>query len=130
MVDREPYHQGLGDAVEHGAQHDRERRAILLGAGRVLAISSTGAIDPPVPDGEHRAPSEDAGDGRPVPRRGVDGLLDEIEGDGADEHTGTEAHYQADCPQRDVEHERDDGAHHERRRRQGSPSERRAHQPC
>jgi hypothetical protein len=65
----------------------------------------------------------------PLPRRLVSCLLDQIEGDRADQHAGAEAHDQPDQGQLDSKEERKNGADHERGRRQGSPAEGRRHQP-
>ena len=54
-------------------------------------------------------------------------LFDEIECNCTDQHACAEAHDQPDHADGDVDSERDDGADHERRRRQQPPTERSAH---
>ena len=110
LVDRQADHHRLGDAVQDGPQHDRERRAALLGTLRVLAVRAAETVDEPVAAEEDPAAGEDAGDGGPLPHLRVDRLLDEIEGDGADQHACAEAHDQPDRAQADSKSQRDDGA--------------------
>ena len=104
--------------------------AVLLRAGpRPCASPPPDAVDEPVSAEEHHAAGEDAPIDRPVRVSPSSRLLDEIERDRADQHARAEGHDQPDPAHADVKHERQDGADHERRRRQRSPSEGRPHQP-
>jgi hypothetical protein len=58
--DRQADDHGLRDPVEHGAEHDRERRAALLIAGRGLASAAAEVVDQPVAEEEHEAAGEEA----------------------------------------------------------------------
>jgi hypothetical protein len=54
-------------------------------------------------------------------------FLDQVEGDGTDEHARPEGHDQPDDTRTDLEQQRHDGTDHQRRSRQGPPSERASH---
>jgi hypothetical protein len=90
-------------------------------------VGAAEAVDERVAEEEDAAAREDPGDDRGVSALGVDGLLHEVEGHRADEHARAETHDQADEPDANVEGDRGDGADHQRRRRQGPPTERRGH---
>jgi hypothetical protein len=85
-------HQRLGDAIQHRPEHDRERGAPFLATAGILALAATGATDQPITKEEHAAAGEDTQHDRTVPGRRADRLLDEVEGDRADQHPGTECH--------------------------------------
>ena len=70
---------------------------------------------------------EDAPDEPAVPGRLPGRLLDEVERDRTDQHACAEGHDQSDRAQADAEEQGDDGADHERRGGQGSPTERSPH---
>jgi hypothetical protein len=76
---------------------------------------------------EDDAAGEDARQGGAAPGRPVDRFLDEIEGNGADQHAGAKTHDQPDRAYVDPDQEGDDRADHERGRRQRSPTERSRH---
>jgi hypothetical protein len=99
-----------GDPVEHGSEHDGQRRAALLRARCVLALVSTGAVDEPVPHKEDAAADEEAGNDSSVAGRLVGRLLDEVECDRADQDACAEAHDQPDRGQLDAKEERYNGA--------------------
>ena len=123
LEDGQADHHRLGDPVEHGSQHDSQRGAALLAAGGVLAITSPRAADQPVATEEDQTAGEDARSRPAVPGSFLDGLLDQVEGERADQHPGAEAHDQADHAQADAEAQRDEGADHQRGSRKDSPTE-------
>ena len=97
----EPDHGRLGDPVEDDPEHDRERRALRLGALDVLALRTAQAVDERVADEERQGPGEEPGRDVPRVRRGLERLQGELVGDRADEHAGAEAHHEAERALRD-----------------------------
>ena len=63
--DRQADHHRLGNPVEHGSEHDRERGAALLAAVCILAFTTPEAVDQPVAAEEDPAAGEKARD-RPI----------------------------------------------------------------
>jgi hypothetical protein len=82
-------------------------------APRALAPRAAGAVDRPVAGEEHGAAGEDAAEDGAVPRPFPDRLIDEVEGNGADQDAGAEPHDQADRAQPDPKPKRDSCAEHE-----------------
>jgi hypothetical protein len=80
-----------------------------LAAVGVLSVTAPSAVDQPVTTEEDQTAGEDARDGPAVPGGFLGRLLDQVEGNRADEHPGTKAHDQPDHPQADAEPERDQG---------------------
>src|SRR4029079_6253966 len=113
LEDRQADHHRLRDAVEHGSEHDRERRAVFLSAFGLLTVSSAGAVDPPVAAKYDAAADEDARNDRTVTGRDVGGLLDQIERDRANQHTRAEAHDEPNCGEADSEEQTEQRSAHE-----------------
>jgi len=125
--DGQAEHERLRDAVEDGSEDDRERRALRLLATRMLPVGASPAVDEQIAGPERRGageqPERDAGS----PSVPVPGFVDELEGDGADQHAAAEGHDEAERPFADAPAERHDAAHDECRGGEKSPSERSRH---
>ncbi len=126
--DGEAEHERLGNSVEHGAEDDRERRALGLAPARVLTVAAAHPVDQEVARPErHRAREEAERDAAPsalaIPR-----LLHELEGDGADEHAAPERHHETERLLADPPAERDSPTDDQGRGGEKAPREGRRHE--
>ncbi len=104
--DREPEHDRLRHAIERGAQHDRESGAWRLGPVHGAHALPAEAVDQPVAEEEDHCTERHPDRDRDL-AADADGLLDELEGDRADEHARAERHDQPELPVRDGPDQRD-----------------------
>jgi len=103
--------------------NDRQRRTLLLFPARALPVSAAHPVDEPVAHEEDRAArGEPARDAALLARRVV-GLLDELEGDRADQHAAAEGHDQSEDPLVDAPYQGDGAAQDQRRRSKQPPPE-------
>ena len=110
LEDRQADHHRLGDPVEHGSEHDRQRGAVRLAAIGILR-------SPPPKRSISQSPPKKTT--QPAKRPATPSmtvmtccrLLDEVERDRADQHACAEGHDQPDHTQADPE----PGARQERR---------------
>jgi len=122
----EAQNERLGDPIEHGAEHDRQRLAGRLRAISVLAVAGTTSFEPPVADAE--SGGTDQGDDSDQGDIGCfHGLVDQLERHRTDQQAGTECHHngnQLPARRRQVGNECTD---QQRRRTQSTPQEGRDH---
>ena len=126
----ETEYERLGDPVEDDSEHDRERRPGGLAAARRFSTGAAKAIDEGVSEEEHGGSGEEAQRDSAVAGGGLERLVNELEGDGADQHAGAEGHDQAERTTADREAKRNEAAEYERRARHDAPEEGLAHQLC
>jgi hypothetical protein len=123
---RQAEHERLRDAVQHGTEHDRQRRPFRLRAGRVLPFAAAVTRQQPVTDGEdgpaHQHEQPDPGD-----RLSLQRLVDEFERDRADQQPGTESHHGRNHPPARREPVCDQGADQQRGGAERSPEKRFKH---
>jgi len=106
----EAEHERFWNPVEDDSEHDRERRTGGLVATRRFPTRAPKPVDERVSKEEDTRSREEAERHAAVADGGLERLLYELEGDGADEHPRTEGHDHPEQASADRKRERDDAA--------------------